>query len=106
MDATVVEQVANAIWPLIATGAAQRVGEMGTEQAVGKTASVLDKLGRSRRDRGLDEMPATADELRADLAALADADPEVAEVINVVNNHFYGEVRGDYQNFGFAGRHD
>jgi hypothetical protein len=100
MDPVVLDQVVNAVWPLVAAGAVGRVGELGTERAVEVGGGLLARIGQRRRDRGLPEEPASPDELRDELRQLAATD-EGAQAVQAVHNHFYGPVDARGANFGF-----
>jgi hypothetical protein len=101
MDPTAVEQLAAAIWPLVATGAAQRVGELGTDEFATHLEKVWARLRKARRERGLENPPGSLQELQDEIRAL-DGDPEVAQSLQVLINHFHGPVIAPGANFGIT----
>jgi hypothetical protein len=102
MDASMIEQVTLSLWPLMAAGAIQHVGELGADQALEQAGSLWNRVRESRKERGLDEAPASSDELREDLTQLALKDSEVASAMQMVHSHFYGSVDARHANFGIS----
>jgi hypothetical protein len=93
MDVTVIQEAANAVWSLVGTSAAERLGEAATEEAFG----VLERIRSQRRERGIDEDPASQAEVVEELQRLPDAD----RAMNLVVNTFNKRVDARKANFGF-----
>jgi alkylated DNA nucleotide flippase Atl1 len=90
VDYSTIEQAALALWPLVGTGAAQRAGEAGMDQALRQADSLWHRVRSSRARRGLQEKPASIEELRADLEQILSEDPKAGTQIQMVVNHFHG----------------
>lgn len=103
MDSSALGNVVEALWPLIASGAVQRVGERGTDEASEQVAWLWGRLKAHRRDRGLSESPASREELREELARLTAADPQAARAAQqIVVNTFNDAVEIHEGNFGIS----
>ncbi|GAA4198570.1 hypothetical protein [Microbispora amethystogenes] len=63
MDTGNLQDVADALWPVIAAGGLERVGAYGTEAAVAATGGLLDRLRRFRKEKGKTEQPYSREEL-------------------------------------------
>lgn len=85
MDASVIQEVANVVWPLVGTGAAERAGAAATDEALG----LLERIRLRRRERGLAADPASRDELVEELQKLP---PDDRRVFNVIVNTYNGTV--------------
>jgi hypothetical protein len=104
MDTSSLEQLAQQVWPLIGGGAAAQVGARGVDEAFGRLQDVLARIGRSRRERGLDELPADIDELRSELARFAAQEPDGEETLSAITNIVLGPIHAKNVNFGIVNR--
>jgi hypothetical protein len=100
MDTTVVEQVVAAIWPLVAGGAAGRLGERGADEFTSKVHELLEQIRGQRADRGIDTPPSSPAELQAELEALCRSDERAATAMQTIVNVFNGPVDASGANFG------
>lgn len=101
MDVVVVQEVAEAIWPLVAAGAAGRFGGAGTEQALQGAKALLNRVRVERRKRGVAEDPPSLEDLVKELMRLQAHDPSVTGSIQTIHNHV-GHITGDFVNLGFT----
>ncbi len=101
MDVSSIDQVAAALWPLIATGALGRLGERGTDEATTHLGRLWARVQESRHAKGLDVAPVSEEELREELAALS-GEPDVAASLQLLVNHFHGPVVAPGANFGIT----
>ena len=100
MDLTALQDVANALWPLFAAGAAGRAGEAGTNQALRGAESLLGRIRAERRARGLAEDPSSRSELLEELRQLQESDPSAFASMQVVVSNFFAPVDASSANFG------
>jgi hypothetical protein len=95
VDPTGLQDVAAALWPLLGTGAGERLGAAGTEHAL----QLIERIRARRREAGLNADPVSRGELEEELRLLP---PSAEASIRVVYTEFRGEVHfHDRVNFGF-----
>src|SRR4051794_24395095 len=94
MDAVQLQDAANAVWTVLATGAGSRVGAASTAQAL----HLLARIRPSRRARGVATDPGTPNELLEELQRLPASEQRAA--INLVPNIFEAPVDARHANFG------
>ena len=80
MDANSLHQLAAYIWPLLAAGATQRAGEIGTERVLEGAQELVGKVRSSRREAGKPDDPESLEELRKDLEKLISSDARSSQI--------------------------
>ena len=94
MDATILEQVASYLWPLVVSGAATQIGEASAGQAGDAAQTLIQRLRRDRTERGTDDPPTSVAELEEELGRLL-SEPDGRQLIQTVHQH----IQTVHQNF-------
>ena len=102
VEMTIFEQVAAVIWPLVAAGAAGRIGERGADEVTTQIHAIWEQVRGQRAERGVQTPPRTQSEFESELKELYRNDARAAATMQTIVNTFNAPVDAQGANFGIV----